>query len=531
MTDGGISFTRAFALAAVLASPLLTEAPFAAEPIKQTLTNREIIAKLYELNGSRRKTPSIFDLTAYGPLEYQLSTIEYVVSKLTSIPISIVPQNAGVANPFVIGGQLAGPNDFPWQIGLLNAQTGILFCGGSYIGHGSIVTAAHCIDDGSHPKLTQDDITVFYGSNNLLSGGKRVPLTSAVVVKQDWDPSTKQNDMALLKIQEPDDLPYVRIPLDAVEAPVVSPGALLTISGWGRTDPSGTISTDLMRTDLPVVDSSTCQSIFTDVSDTQAAQRSGMGDVTFKSLVHKLQRAKTEALISSGRNYDPSAGDWLDNALHQQAIEPFHAIIASENRGERDFILVVGEIDDAHPLMVAPHNWQVERVGAVLAEAMSPLLASAKKVLFVDRFFNIENARYKETLGAALAVIAANGVNVRCEIHYAEHDSRPPPELVEQNAGRWLKGIIPAGMSIALFGWREKAGGADFHARDLLTDRGGMNVEAGFSAEGSHQKVRLSLLDLALCQQEMAHFARGSTRYELVEPVFEISSDGRVRRI
>jgi hypothetical protein len=163
---------------------------------------------------------------------------------------------------------------------------------------------------------------------------------------------------------------------------------------------------------------------------------------------------------------------------------------------------------------------------------MSPFLTAAKKVLFVDRYFNIEDARYKETLSAALAVIAASGASdVRCEIHYGEHDSRPPPELVERNGGRWLRGIIPAGMSIVLFGWKEKVGGADFHARDLLTDRGGMNVEAGFSANGAHQKVRLSLLDLALCQQKMACFARGSTQYDLVAPVFEISSDGRVRRI
>ena len=73
--------------------------------------------------------------------------------------------------------------------------------------------------------------------------------------------------------------------------------------------------------------------------------------------------------------------------------------------------------------------------------------------------------------------------------------------------------------------------GADLHARYLLTDRGGMNVEAGFSAEGCHQKVHLGLLDLAFCQDKIGMFARGSTAYELVEPVLEISSNGTVRRV
>jgi hypothetical protein len=104
-------------------------------------------------------------------------------------------------------------------------------------------------------------------------------------------------------------------------------------------------------------------------------------------------------------------------------------------------------------------------------------------------------------------------------------------EIVERNAGRWLAGVIPVGMSVRVFGWKEKVGGADFHARFLLTDRGGMNVEAGFSADGSHQKVFLVLLEGQVCQEKLSAFARGSTQYELIEPVLEIFSDGRVQRV
>lgn len=265
----------------------------------------------------------------------------------------------------------------------------------------------------------------------------------------------------------------------------------------------------------------------------EAAQRSGMGDVRLKSLISRLQQAKTTALIASGRDYEPAVGDWLENALLQQTLQPFHAIIASESRGDSAIILVADEIDETNPLMVAPYNREVPRVGADLAAAMAPLLRSSRDILFVDRFFNIEDARYRETLGALLAVIAENGIRggARCEIHYAEHDRRPPLELVEQNAGRWLTGVIPVGMSIKLFGWKEKAGGADFHARFLLTDRGGINVEAGFSAEGTHQKVLLALLEEQLRQEKIAAFARHSTEYELIEPILEVFSDGRVVRV
>jgi hypothetical protein len=201
-------------------------------------------------------------------------------------------------------------------------------------------------------------------------------------------------------------------------------------------------------------------------------------------------------------------------------------------RGARDVILVAEEVDDTHVLMVAPHSWEVGRVGTDLAAAMSPLLRSARTILFVDRYFDIRDARYKETLKASLAVVAENGSNgVRCEIHYGEHDARPPAYLVEQNAARWLAGVIPNDMCITLFGWKEKAGGADFHARYLLTDRGGMSVEAGFSAEGAHQRVHLALLDTALCGAKMSAFDPHSTEFNLVEPGLEISWDGKVRRI
>lgn len=257
-----------------------------------------------------------------------------------------------------------------------------------------------------------------------------------------------------------------------------------------------------------------------------------MKPIERKRLEESLLHAKKSKVIRSGRPYDPTIGGWLPNAIAQQAILPFHAIIAAENPGLHQQVLVLDDVDEGHPLMTAPHTWDVDRIGASMASAMKTLLVSSTKVLFVDRFFDISKARYQETLKACLDTIqASGGAGVNCEIHFCDHDNRPPPEFVEREAHKWMQGLIPDGMSITLFSWKERTGGADFHARYLLTDVGGMNVEAGFSAEGGHQKVQIGLLPLDLAQERLNSFARNSDVYDLVDPILEIRSDGNVRRI
>lgn len=257
-----------------------------------------------------------------------------------------------------------------------------------------------------------------------------------------------------------------------------------------------------------------------------------MKPVERKRLEESLTRAKRSKVVRSGRPYDQALGGWLPNAIAQQATSPFHAIIAEQNPQGHPQVLIVDDVDDNHPLMAAPHTWDVDRVGVAIAGAMRPLLTSATTVLFVDRFFDISKARYQETLKACLDVIhASGGAGVRCEIHFCDHDARPPPEFIEREAHKWIRGVLPPGMSVGLFAWKERAGGADFHARYLLTDVGGINVEAGFSAEGAHQKVQLGLLSLDLAQNRLNALVRNSTVYDLVGPMLEVRSDGTVHRI
>jgi len=84
---------------------------------------------------------------------------------------------------------------------------------------------------------------------------------------------------------------------------------------------------------------------------------------------------------------------------------------------------------------------------------------------------------------------------------------------------------------VTIYRWRQKPGGADFHARYLLTDRGGIRVDGGFSAEGGAQTTDMMLMDFALSQATRGAFERAAGVYELVEPVLQIDSNGDVAHV
>jgi hypothetical protein len=257
------------------------------------------------------------------------------------------------------------------------------------------------------------------------------------------------------------------------------------------------------------------------VYDASASQ----GDMDRKRIEQLLARAK-QSLVRSGRPYDV-AGDWLSNAVAQHALAPFHAIIAAENPLLNPSVLVATDVDETDPLFQTATGWQVERTGVALATAMRPLIRNAREVWLVDPFFNILDPAYTETLRESLR-IAATSANPATHwlIHYREHDSRPSTADVARRVPGVLAGVIPRGFRLSLYGWRERLGGEDFHARYLLTDRGGLSVESGFSAVGAHQRVDVHLLAPAIWQTGREAFSIGAA-YDRDGPILEIDSDCR----
>jgi hypothetical protein len=126
----------------------------------------------------------------------------------------------------------------------------------------------------------------------------------------------------------------------------------------------------------------------------------------------------------------------------------------------------------------------VNRNAGALAGIAAPVLTHSKTILFVDGYYDPSDRRYERALKAYLEMVAMNGSAEKiCEIHFVHHERKPSSEAIEREAKNWFRGIIPNGMTGTLCRWKRREGGDEFHARYILTERGGMRFDDGL-AEG-----------------------------------------------
>ncbi|XP_028969527.2 elastase-1-like [Esox lucius] len=158
----------------------------------------------------------------------------------------------------VVGGEVAKPHSWPWQVSL-QVQSGRTFfhnCGGSLIRKGWVVTAAHCVDSPGTRRLV-------LGAHNLdrKNGLEQIMPVSRVIIHPQWNTNDLNAgfDIALIP------LPTAATLNSAVQLAVLPPsGQILPnnnpcyITGWGRTSTNGPQSKILKQARLPSVNFQTC---------------------------------------------------------------------------------------------------------------------------------------------------------------------------------------------------------------------------------------------------------------------------------
>jgi secreted trypsin-like serine protease len=166
----------------------------------------------------------------------------------------------------IINGYDADIAEHPWQVGVLVASIPdnmyAQFCGGALISKTWVLTAAHCV---APRQNNPNQLEVLRGTDRLNFGGLRVPVLR-VIPHKDYEPKTKDNDIALLLIEDipllPTETTFSKLPIELastmVEQELILKNVDLTITGWGNIYDWGVKSPRLMKTSVPIVPIDTC---------------------------------------------------------------------------------------------------------------------------------------------------------------------------------------------------------------------------------------------------------------------------------
>ncbi|XP_030004202.1 serine protease hepsin-like [Sphaeramia orbicularis] len=158
----------------------------------------------------------------------------------------------------IIGGKVAWSHSWPWQACL--QLTTIAACGGAIISPMWVVSAAHCFK--RYKKASS--WTVLAGKHDLDNpheNGQQTVGVSMIITHKAYNILTKENDLALLKLQQQLMFnEYVR-PIDLWMAPLPM-YSKCTITGWGSTRENGPRVPRLQEVNVTIMPSDVCNKYY-----------------------------------------------------------------------------------------------------------------------------------------------------------------------------------------------------------------------------------------------------------------------------
>ncbi|XP_044042526.1 ovochymase-1 isoform X2 [Siniperca chuatsi] len=158
----------------------------------------------------------------------------------------------------IIGGQEAWAHSWPWQVSL--RFTSMPACGGAVISPLWVISAAHCFLRYNKASFW----TVLAGKHDLdddQEPGQQLVGVSTIISHHSYNTQTKENDVALLRLQQPLVFNQFVRPINVWMAPL-PPFTMCTITGWGSTRENGPRVNRLQEVNVTILSPDVCNQYY-----------------------------------------------------------------------------------------------------------------------------------------------------------------------------------------------------------------------------------------------------------------------------
>uniref|UniRef100_A0A1I8PEC6 Peptidase S1 domain-containing protein n=1 Tax=Stomoxys calcitrans TaxID=35570 RepID=A0A1I8PEC6_STOCA len=156
--------------------------------------------------------------------------------------------NTSEVDERIVGGQLTTISSVPYMVQIWNR--GVFSCGGALISRNSVLTAAHCVEDGR-----PSDFTVVTGATKLTETGVRSKV-SKLLIPKGYDSYSLHMDVAMIKLTTP--ITKGSAKTISFYNGTLSAGMEVQVSGWGLTKENGSVSPQIRTVKFPIIKKSTC---------------------------------------------------------------------------------------------------------------------------------------------------------------------------------------------------------------------------------------------------------------------------------